>query len=355
MKAFDTPRRRIALVAALFAAIIVVRLYSGEPGPLLLLPVLLAAAWFGFRWGLAAAVAAAAIYAITRSIHPDDDGAGAIAVGTVVRLVVYGAAAAIVGRLTQQGRALTTTVEGQDRRLEDLEAIRAALAPADLPTRPGLELAALWEPARDGVVGGDFHLVAEGPEESTVVVVGDVVGKGPDAAGRAAFVRSTIASLVPFTDDPCRLLELTNDRLIERTGTTVDFTTVVCVAFRPRERCLSWSFAGHLPPHWLDTGKPLNGAEPGFPLGVERDVGCTSNSESGISPGTGVLLFTDGLSEARKPGATVFGEARITHALAERLEGRPPQEIVSTLRREAEAFADGQLGDDICMVALRVK
>ena len=355
MKTFATPRARIALIAALFAVIFVIRAYAAEPGPLLLLPVLLAAAWFGFRWGLAAAVAAGAIYAVTRLIQPEDDSAGAIVVGTAVRVFVYGAAAAIVGRLTQQGRTLTDTVEGQDRRLEDLEAIRAALAPAELPVRPGLEIAALWEPARDGVVGGDFHLVAEGPEESTVVVVGDVVGKGPDAAGRAAFVRSTIASLVPFTDDPCRILELTNDRLIERTGTTVDFTTVVCVAFRPKERCLSWSFAGHLPPHWLDTGKPLNGAEPGFPLGVERDVGCTSNSEAGIEPGTGVLLFSDGLSEARKPGASVFGEARITHTLAEKLQGRTPEEIVGTLRREAEAFADGPLGDDLCMVALRVK
>ena len=355
MRAFDTPRARIALIVALFAALFVLRVLVSEPGPLLLLPVLLAGAWFGVRWGVGAAFVAAGIYAVTRAINDDSDAAEAIVVGALVRLFVYGVAGAIVGHLTQQGRTLATRVEDQSRNLHDLEAIRAALAPAELPVRPGLDIAALWEPARDGVVGGDFHLVAEGPENSTVVVVGDVVGKGPDAAGRAAFVRSTIASLVPFTDDPCRILELTNSRLIERTGTTMDFTTVVCVSFRPKERCLSWAFAGHLPPHWLDTGKPLNGATPGFPLGVERDVGCTSNSQSGVEAGTGVLLFTDGLSEARKPGASVFGEARIVHALAQHFEGRPPQDIVSGLQLEAEAFADGPLGDDLCMVALRVK
>jgi serine phosphatase RsbU (regulator of sigma subunit) len=118
---------------------------------------------------------------------------------------------------------------------------------------------------------------------------------------------------------------------------------------------LSWAFAGHLAPHWLDTGKPLNGAQPGFPLGLERDVGCTSNSQAGLEPGSGVLLFTDGLSEARRAGADVFGEARIVHTLNTKLEGRTPQEIVSSLRQEAETFAAGPLGDDLCMVALRVK
>jgi serine phosphatase RsbU (regulator of sigma subunit) len=354
MRAFDTPRARIALIAAMFAALFVLRAVVDEPGPLLLIPVLLSGLWFGERAGVVAALVAAGVYAVTREIRPYDDGLGIVG-GTLVRVLVYGVAGAVVGRLTQESRTLATRVEGQSRKLEDLEAVRAALAPADLPTRPGLDIAALWEPAADGIVGGDFHLVAEGPESSTVVAVGDVVGKGPDAAGRAAFVRTTIASLIPFTDDPCRILELTNDRLIERTGTTMDFTTVVCVAYRPAERRLSWAFAGHLPPHWLDTGTPLNGAQPGFPLGVERDVGCTSNSLSGLDPGTGVILFTDGLSEARKPGADVFGEVRIVHVLAEKLGGKSPQEVVDRLRREAEDFAEGPLADDLCMVALRVK
>lgn len=353
MRAFDTPRARIALIFAAFAAILLLRLIVDEPGPLLLLPVLMAGAWFGSRAGVGAALLAAAIYAITRALSTDD-GTADVLIGAAVRLFVYGIAGAVIGQLTEQSRALSTHVAGQEKKLQDLEMIRAALAPADLPARPGLEIAALWEPAADGVVGGDFHLVAAGPEDSTVVVVGDVVGKGPEAAGRSAFVRSTIASLIPFTDDPCRILELTNDRVIERTGTTMDFTTVVAVAYRPKDRSLSWAFAGHLPPHWLDTGVPLDGARPGFPLGVERDVGCTSSSLAGIEPGKGVLLFTDGLSEARRPGADVFGEARIVHSLNTQLEGREPDEIVSRLRQEAETFANGPLADDLCMVALRI-
>ena len=61
--------------------------------------------------------------------------------------------------------------------LEDLRAIRDALTPPELPQRPGVELAAAFLPAAERV-SGDFYLVAEGPQDSTVLVVGDVVGHG---------------------------------------------------------------------------------------------------------------------------------------------------------------------------------
>ena len=69
-----------------------------------------------------------------------------------------------------------------EHELEDLRAIRDALTPSELPERPGLELAAAFVPATEQV-SGDFYLVAEGPQESTVLVIGDVVGHG--VAGRA--------------------------------------------------------------------------------------------------------------------------------------------------------------------------
>jgi serine phosphatase RsbU (regulator of sigma subunit) len=93
-----------------------------------------------------------------------------------------------------------------EHELEDLRAIRDALTPPELPQRPGLELAAAFLPAIAEQVSGDFYLVAEGPQDSTVLVVGDVVGHGLQAARRAAFIRTTFAATAPFSDDPCRLL-----------------------------------------------------------------------------------------------------------------------------------------------------
>ena len=81
---------------------------------------------------------------------------------------------------------LRERLEADEHELEDLRAIRDALTPPGLPQRPGLELAAAFLPAAAEQVSGDFYLVAEGPQDSTVLVVGDVVGHGLQAGRRAA-------------------------------------------------------------------------------------------------------------------------------------------------------------------------
>jgi serine phosphatase RsbU (regulator of sigma subunit) len=90
--------------------------------------------------------------------------------------------------------ALRERLAAAEHELEDLRAIRDALTPSKLPRRPGLELAAAFLPASAEQVSGDFYLVAEGPQDSTVLVVGDVVGHGLQAARRAAFIRTTFAA-----------------------------------------------------------------------------------------------------------------------------------------------------------------
>jgi serine phosphatase RsbU (regulator of sigma subunit) len=67
-----------------------------------------------------------------------------------------------------------------------------------------------------------------------------------------------------------------------------------------------------------------------------------------------MLLFSDGLEDVRGPGGDRFGAARITHTLARDLNGAGPDEIVATLKDVACAFGDGDLPDDLCLVALRV-
>ena len=120
-----------------------------------------------------------------------------------------------------------------EHELEDLRAVRDALTPPELPARPGLELAATFIPASADQVSGDFYLVAEGPQESTVLVVGDVVGHGLQAGRRAAFVRTAFAATAPFSDDPSRLLSWANTALIERAGTGSEFVTAACVTYLP--------------------------------------------------------------------------------------------------------------------------
>ena len=143
--------------------------------------------------------------------------------------------------------ALRERLEVAEHELDDLRAIRDALTPPELPQRPGLELAAAFLPAAAEQVSGDFYLVAEGPQDSTVLVVGDVVGHGLHAAKRAAFTRTTFAATAPFSDDPARLLSWANAALIERAGITDEFVTAACVTYLPSEQLLRWAYAGHPP------------------------------------------------------------------------------------------------------------
>jgi serine phosphatase RsbU (regulator of sigma subunit) len=183
--------------------------------------------------------------------------------------------------------------------------------------------------------------------------VGDVAGKGVDAALRATFVRTSLATFAGFVDDPCRLLELTNQVLVERTGTSSVFVTAVAVVLHPREGRIAWASAGHPPPLRLDTGEPLNGHPPVPPLGVDESIACRTG-EDVVGPGAGVLLFTDGLTEAHRPRHELFGERRLAEALRE-LAGSAPRAVVRRLQSDVLAHAGDSLGDDLCIVAARVE
>src|SRR5687767_12562862 len=128
--------------------------------------------------------------------------------------------------------ALRQLLGAAEHELDDLRAIRDALTPPELPERPGLELAAAFVPAAEQV-SGDFYLVAEGPQDSTLMVIGDVVGHGLQAGRRAAFVRTVFAATAPFSDDPCQLLSWANTALVERAGTSAEFVTAGCMTYHP--------------------------------------------------------------------------------------------------------------------------
>ena len=240
----------------------------------------------------------------------------------------------------------------RDSEIRDLEAMRDVLAPTELRAGPGLEVSCSFTPAADGVAG-DFYLVAPGPDDqSTILAVGDVSGKGVEAARRATFVRTSLATFAGFVDEPCRLLELSNQVLVERTGTSSVFVTAVVVVLHPREGRMEWSSAGHPPPVRLDSGEMLDGRPPSPPLGVDAAITCHTGEDT-LAPDAGVLLFTDGLTEAHRPRHELFGEHRVA-AVIQALAGSPPEAIVRRLEADVLAHAGASLGDDLCIVAARM-
>jgi serine phosphatase RsbU (regulator of sigma subunit) len=263
---------------------------------------------------------------------------------------------ALVERLRDEARVhddvvsrLLERLAANEVELNDLRAVRDALTPPQLPSRPGVELAASFLPATERV-SGDFYLVAEGPHQATALVVGDVVGRGIGAARQAAFIRTVFATTAPFSDDPARLLSWANTALIERAEQDRDFATVGCVTFSPRDRVLRWGYAGHPPVLWLDTGEELSGGR-AAPLGLSEELDCTTAAHH-LTPGTGVMLYTDGVTEARHNGEQ-FGQARLAQ-IVQALGGQAPSEIVAAVTTEVHQFADTGLADDLCVVAARI-
>jgi serine phosphatase RsbU (regulator of sigma subunit) len=247
--------------------------------------------------------------------------------------------------------ALRARLDAAEHELEDLRAIRDALTPPELPGRPGLDLAAAFLPAEAERVSGDFYLVAEGPQDSTLLVMGDVVGHGVQAGRRAAFVRTTFAATAPFSDDPWRLLSWANTALVERAGTSSDFVTVACVTFHPKNRVLRWAYAGHPPALWMHNGQELVAPRQGFPLGLEEDPDYEEGYLQLQDP-VGLLLYTDGLTEARR-GESFFGLEGVSAVLGA-LEDPSPSEAIAVLRARVADFAYGTLTDDLCMLAARI-
>ena len=248
--------------------------------------------------------------------------------------------------------ALRNRLKAAEHELGDLRAIRDALTPPELPQRPGLDLAAAFLPAIAERVSGDFYLVAEGPQDSTVLVIGDVVGHGLSAARRAAFVRTAFAATAPFSDDPCRLLSWANTALIERAGITSEFVTAGCVTYLPDERLLRWAYAGHPRALWLDDGRELVAPTHGTPLGIGSDLELTEGSQRSVAD-AGVMLYTDGLTEAEGPDRR-FGLDGVQAALSG-LNGPSPAEAVAILRARVAEFAYGTLTDDLCLLAAHIR
>ena len=263
---------------------------------------------------------------------------------------------ALVARLRSEARVREDVITRQLNRmaaheveLKDLRAIRDALTPPELASQPGVGLAASFVPATEGV-SGDFYLVAEGPHDATTLVVGDVVGKGLEAARRAAFIRTVFSTTAPFSEDPTQLLSWANTALLERTEEEVDFVTVGCLTFSPSERLLRWAYAGHPPVLWLDSGEELTGGR-ALPLGISRDWACTAAAHR-LASGSGVLLYTDGVTEARRDGE-LFGQTRLAQCV-QALGARPPSDVVDAVTTAVQEFAATGLADDLCVVAARI-
>ena len=199
-------------------------------------------------------------------------------------------------------------------------------------------------------MGGDFFLTAEGPRGSTVLLVGDVVGKGVHAARRAVFVRTSLVTFAPFEDDPARLLRLANAALIDRAGTSVDYVTAVCVVHRPADETLAWAIAGIRRRCGWPTARRSTTGERGSRSGWRRSWRWPAGSSRSARAPACSSTRTGSSMRATTPrsGSGRSGCGR----WSPRTGARARTALVEHLRAALAAYAPVG-GDDVCLLAAR--
>ncbi len=232
--------------------------------------------------------------------------------------------------LAQQGERQSALTQ----ELRSAQALQQVLVPESLPVIAGYTVRSAYRPAQE--VGGDFFQLISLADESALLVIGDVSGKGLPAAMAVAMIVGVIHSVTEAKNDPAEVLEALNRRLHGRLRG--GFATCLAMRLDGAGRCVIAN-AGHLPPF-------LNGSEveilPSLPLGLADGLKYEC-SELEISPGDRLTLYTDGLLEARNPEGELFGFTRIA-AIAT----RPAEEIAQA----AQAF--GQDDDITVLTVARV-
>ena len=229
--------------------------------------------------------------------------------------------------------------------------LQSTLIPPSPPNLPGLDVSAAYRPAGDGEeVGGDFYDIFQISSGDWVVALGDVCGKGVEAAVVTALVRYSLRALSVQQDLPSAVLHALNDILVAQ-GTD-RFCTVVLVRLRLDEDGWLATFAsgGHpLPLHVSSTGTVRPVGESGSLIGVLPTI-TAEDSEVRLAPGDVLVMYTDGVTEGRH-GAEFYGDERLLAAVRTHRETARPAEVILD---EVLDFQNGAARDDIAVVAVRV-
>lgn len=236
--------------------------------------------------------------------------------------------------------------------------LQRSLLPPSLPQIPGLEVAARYHAAGEGnEVGGDFYDVFRTGRDDWAILIGDVCGKGADAAALTALSRYTVRAAAMQARKPSRVLAQLNDAILSESTLAVDsdqrFCTVAYARLRPVEDGvrLTVTSGGHPIPLVLRAnGRVDQACRPGTLIGVVPNPVLTDRS-SILGTGDTLILYTDGVTEARGPDG-VLGEEGF-HRLVSSCAGLDAHAIAERIESAVLDFQEGNLRDDIALVVAR--
>ncbi len=234
------------------------------------------------------------------------------------------------------------------------EALQASLLPARLPDRvPGLEFAAAYIGATQfQEISGDFYDVFKAGDD-WAIAIGDVCGKGQDAAAMTAAARHAIRALAHVHKTPDQVLAAANQVLVAEDYDERFVTAALAFLRRQDQRTqVRIGSCGHPGPAVVRADGRVEILEgDGLPLGLFDDI-KPGRSDLELGPGDLLFFYTDGVTEARGADLSFF-EDRLADALAA-VAGRPAAEVVRAVQRLVTSFSAGELKDDVTILAVRV-
>jgi serine phosphatase RsbU (regulator of sigma subunit)/PAS domain-containing protein len=288
---------------------------------------------------------------------PISDGTTGYGTLTLTRLADKGPfGVADLGLAEELGRHLAIAIR-VDRvfrqRSQVAEALQASLLPARLPPAPGLEFAAAYIGATQfQEISGDFYDVFKA-RDGWGIAVGDVCGKGQDAAAMTAAARHAIRALAHVHDTPADVLAAANEVLVDEDYDD-RFVTASLAFLRQRGRRVQVQLGscGHVGPAVVRADGRVEILEgDGLPLGLFDDA-QPSRLELELRSGDVLFFYTDGVTEARSSDLAFF-EDRLADALAA-VAGRSASDIVRAVQELVTSFSSGELKDDVTILAVRV-
>ncbi len=238
----------------------------------------------------------------------------------------------------------------QRRRLEsELELsqkVQRALLPQAPPTIPEWEMAAFSQPA--SIVGGDYFDFLRFGDQAHAIIIADVMGKGMPASMLVANMQASLRIIVPESISPGEVVERLN-RLFLHNISLTRFVSLFVGHLDPASGRLSYANAGHHPPFVVrQPGEQTARFEmlrpTGPAIGLVEDPTFTV-SQTTIQRGDLLVLYTDGIPEARSPSAEEFGEDRLQNIL-ERCFGLQVQAITQEIRSQLRSFSGKSIPDD---------
>jgi serine phosphatase RsbU (regulator of sigma subunit) len=248
---------------------------------------------------------------------------------------------------------LKQALDDLDRELKVVADLQASFLPPQVPGLPGFDVAVYYRPAERA--GGDYFDFLPLPGDCSGVLVADVSGHGAPAAVVMAMARLLVHTAGALTP-PGKVLAQLNAKLVENIPRN-QFVTACYGVLDPLDRTFTFSLAGHAPPFHLDPTSGVvaaPGPEPGPALGIVEGAAYPVCSLQ-LSPGSVLVLCTDGVTECRSADGREFGETGLAAVLQECVGATAEGVREAILRALDEHCAPGRPDDDTTFVVLRAR